>query len=107
MSDIPIEVTVTRSGGFAGIETQAAVDTAHLPPDRAAKLRSLVLQADPASLARRLAGVRADTHSRDRFHYDVGIRVGDDVHRFSVGEATVPAELKAVIDSVMGYGRAG
>ena len=107
MSDIPIEVTVTRSGGFAGIETRAAVDTADLPPDRAAELRSLVRRADPAALARRLAGAQDDPLGRDRFHYDVEIRVGDDVHQLSVGEAAIPAELKAVIDSVMRYGRPG
>jgi hypothetical protein len=107
VSDIPIKVRVTRSGGFAGIETLAAVDTARLPPDRAAELRSLVRRADPAALARHLAEARDDPHGRDRFQYDVEIRVGDDVHRFSVGEAAVPAELKALIDSVMRSGRAG
>ena len=107
MSDTPIAVTVTRSGGFAGIETRAAVDTAHLPLERAAELRSLVRRADAAALARRLAGARDDPHGADRFHYDVDIRVGDDVHRFSLGEAAIPAELKAVIDFVMSYGRAG
>jgi hypothetical protein len=104
VSDIPIEVTVTRSGGFAGIQTRSAVDTAHLPPDRAAELRSLVRRADPAALARRLAGAH-DPHGRDRFHYDVEIRVGNDVHRVSVDEAAVPAELKALIDAVRRYGR--
>ena len=103
MSDIPIEVTVTRSGGFAGIETRAAVDTAHLPPDRAAELRSLVRRADPATLARRLADAHDDPRGRDRFHYDIDIRVGDEVHRFSVGEAAIPAELKAVVDAVTTY----
>jgi hypothetical protein len=107
VSDIPIEVTVTRSGGFAGIETQAAVDTAHLRPDQAAELRSLVRRADPAALDRRLAGAREDPRGRDRFHYDVDIRVGDEAHQFSVGEAEMPAELKAVVDAVMRYGRPG
>ena len=107
MSDIPIEVTVTRSGGFAGIETRAAVDTADLPPDRAAELRSLVRRADPAALARRLADAHDDPLGRDRFHYDVDIRAGGEVHRFSVGEAAIPAELKAVIDYVTRYGRPG
>lgn len=107
MSDVPIEVTVTRSGGFAGIETRAAVDTAHLPPNRAAELRSLVGRADPARLADRLARLPDDSRGRDRFHYDVAIRVGEDVHRFSVGEPAVPAELKALIDVALRYGRAG
>jgi len=106
VSDIPIEVTVTRSGGFAGIETRAAVDTAHLPPDRAAELRSLVRRADPATLARRLAAAGDDPRGRDRFHYDVEIRVGNDAHRISVDEAAVPAELTALIDAVRRYGRA-
>ncbi len=107
MSDIPIKVAVTRSGGFAGIETRAAVDTAHLPSDQAAELRSLVRRADPAALARRLADTADDPHGRDRFHYDIEIRLGDEVHRFSVGEAAIPPELKAVIASVMKYGRPG
>ena len=107
MSDIPIKVAVTRSGGFAGIETRTAVDTSHLPPDQAAELRSLVGRADPASLARRLTDVHEDPRGRDRFHYDVDIRVGDELHRYSVGEAAIPAELKAVIDAVMKYGRPG
>lgn len=107
MSDIPIRVAVTRSGGFAGIEARAAVDTTHLPSDQAAELRSLVRRADPAALAPRLAKTRDDRHGRDRFQYDVDIRVGDEVHRFSVGEAAIPPELKAVVDSVMKYGRPG
>jgi len=105
VSDVPMKVAVTPSGGFAGMEIRTAVDTAHLPPDRAAEIRSLVRRADPAALAHRLADVRDDPHARDRFHYDVDLRVGDQVHRFSVGEAAIPAELKAVIDSVMKYGR--
>jgi hypothetical protein len=103
--DVPIAVEVTRSGGFAGINLQAAVDTARLPPDQAAEVRLLVQRADPTTLDRRLAEAGVDTRSRDRFQYDIEIRTGDDIHRFSIGEEALPAELRALIDAVMSHGR--
>lgn len=106
MSEVHIKVTVTRSGGFAGIERRAAVDTTRLPADRSAEIRSLVRQLDPAALGDPTsASALEGSGGRDRFQYDVEISVGDDVHRFSIDEAAVPKELKPLLDAVLRYGQ--
>ena len=115
-SDVPIKVDVTRSGGYAGIEMRAAVDTEHLPAQSAAQIRSLVQRLDPAALGGQIGQTPAQgttersirsSPATDRFQYDVEIQVGDDVHRFTVGETAVPSGLQSLLDAVMTHGQNG
>ncbi len=109
MQDVPISVEVERSGGFAGIVTRRRADTAELAPHDAAELRALVAGADLAGLEQSLAasapGATPATGGADRFQYDLTVDDGEHVHRFSVQDGSVPAQLQPLLSAAMRLGR--
>jgi hypothetical protein len=106
VQDVPIRVEVERSGGFAGIVTRRRADSTDLPPDQAGELRELVGGVDLAALEQRLAAAPpAPAGGADRFQYDVTVHEGEEVHRFSVQDGSVPPELQPLLDGALRLGR--
>lgn len=86
-----MRISVTRSGGFAGITRQAVVDTEGRPD--AGTWKELVDRADLTDRGR-------PTGQPDRFVY----RIDVDDRTAHVGEADLDEATRALIDSVFASG---
>jgi Emfourin len=95
-----MQISVQRSGGYAGIEeTVGAVDTAVLDPDARAGLESLVGEADFFALPDTVEG----EVGADQFRYEIAIDDPDTGRRHAVtfvGESGPAAPLKRLVDAV-------
>lgn len=99
-----MQVSFSRSGGFAGVMMTAAADTAMLTATDAAHLRSLVAAADFF----RLTPVMTGTTTRpDRFQYDITIADGDRNHSVTVSESNVPSTLRPLLEWLQDTARQG
>jgi hypothetical protein len=85
-------IELVRSGGFAGMRVQAAVDTTD-EPDAAWYDEQLAALDLPA-----LAAQAPGDPKPDRYHYALSV-VGDDgaSHRIEFGEASLPDELRPLV----------
>jgi hypothetical protein len=85
-------IELVRSGGFAGLRVQAAVDTAAEPD--AAWYDDQLAALDLPALAARAPG----EPKPDRYHYALSVE-GDDgsSHRIEFGEASLPDELRPLV----------
>jgi hypothetical protein len=86
-----------RTGGLAGVATEAALDTAELDP---AEARPVLEALDAADLAA-LAG-HPPTHPGmpDAFRYELEVRRGEQAHTIAFTDADRPAALAPVIDAL-------
>jgi hypothetical protein len=87
-----MKVTLTRSGGFAGMSTQSSVDTAELPPDQAAKLTALVERLPDAVRPHGKALVA------DGFQYDLTIEDGRATRHVRLTDGNLAPDAQALID---------
>lgn len=85
-----LHVDFARSGGFAGLTLETSVDAEDLPPKEQAELERLVSAVEGAG------AVKSTRPGVDRFQYDIEISRGKESKRFSVGEADLTPELKAL-----------
>ena len=90
-----MQVSFSRSGGFAGVMMAATADTDTLPPEDAAHLRSLVEAADFFQLTPIMTGT---TTRPDRFQYEISVTDGDRNHSVTVSESNVPGALRPLLD---------
>jgi len=90
-----MRVTLTRSGGFAGIQRPPVVlDTAALPPARAAEGRAVFEKVPFPTLPAAIKG----KPQPDRFSYGLEVEAEDGRrHRVSFGEADASRELMAFV----------
>jgi hypothetical protein len=93
---------LTRSGGFAGIATEAAIDTAELPPGEAQPLLAALDAVDLRSLAGRRPPPPGPP---DTFRYVLDVERGDATHRITLAEADVPQALRPVLAALSGRAR--
>jgi hypothetical protein len=98
VSEQRIRIDLVRSGGFAGISQHASVDTDKLPPEEAAGVAELVRAVDFDALAALASG---PPRAPDRFQYDLDVQQGRRRHHLTLGERSVPPELRALIDHLM------
>jgi hypothetical protein len=98
VSEERIRIELVRSGGFAGISQRASVDTDKLPPEEAASVAKLVRAVDFDALAGLASG---SPGAADRFQYDLDVQQGRGHHHLTLGERSVPPELRALIDHLM------
>jgi hypothetical protein len=91
----PLHVEITRTGGFAGIRRQARLDAAELSPADADELRQLL----PRLSAAASSAAGAPGRGADRFQYDVVVSAGGREERYALAEASLPADLRADLDS--------
>jgi hypothetical protein len=85
-----LHVDFARSGGFAGLTLETSVDADSLAPQEQAELERLVRAVEGAG------AVKSTRPGVDRFQYDIAISRGKESKRFSVGEADLTPELKAL-----------
>jgi hypothetical protein len=88
-----MEITVRRTGGFAGIARTAQVRTDDLDPPAADELRALVREAD-------LPAVRSEPSGADRFQYEIHVRDGDREQRAIVHDGAMPEPVRRLVDRV-------
>ena len=100
MNDVRIEVE--RSGGFGGLSLPAmTLDSADLAPQAARELVELVDAAEHASAAAKDAASKV----RDATRYDVTIRRCGRVRRLSFDDATVPSEVRPLLERLLSQGK--
>jgi hypothetical protein len=85
-------IELVRSGGFAGLRVQAAVDTATEPD--AGWYDEQLADLDLPALAAREPG----EPKPDRYHYALSVEDDDgSSHRLEFGEASLPEELRPLV----------
>lgn len=92
-------IELVRSGGLAGLSMGTAVRVGDLPPEKAAAVDSALRDVDLDALS--LTRATREPAGADRFQYDIEVTEGDRRHRFSLGEADVPSELKPLLDALL------
>jgi hypothetical protein len=106
-----LRIRLQSDGGFGffpGLNEPVIVDTADLPPGRAAGLERLVAAADFFGRPEQAGAPAPGPGAADQRHYT--ITVEDDDGRSRTVEMTEPVEdaaLMALIDSVRGAARSG
>jgi predicted RNA-binding protein YlqC (UPF0109 family) len=88
-----MEITVRRTGGFAGIARTAQVRTNDLDPAVADELRALVGDAD-------LPAVKSEPSGADRFQYEIHVRDGDREQRAIVHDGAMPDAVRKLVSRV-------
>jgi hypothetical protein len=88
-----MEITVRRTGGFAGIARTARVRTNDLDPPVADELRALVDDAD-------LPAVKSEPSGADHFQYEIHVRDGDREQRAIVYDGAMPQPVRRLVDRV-------
>ena len=91
----PLRVDVVRSGGFAGIPTEASVDASKLEPQEIAELERLVAQGKPPG---------PPTEGADWFQYDVALTRGDDRRVATFSENELSPEASKALQRVLELG---
>ena len=88
-----MHVKLRRTGGFAGISTNAEVDSDRLPPERAGELESLV-----GSLT--APDQQPSPHARDAQRYELTI----DGRTLVADDTNLPEEWEAAIEWLLEHG---
>jgi hypothetical protein len=83
-----------RSGGFAGLNLSASVDTGGLDEDEASQLEQEIEQANFFHLPARL---QAAEPGADRFEYNITVERGLHKHSVNVSEASLPDTLRPLV----------
>lgn len=97
-----MQVTLERSGGFAGLTTTKVFDTDTLPANEANQLRQLV---DASDFFRLPAKIPSKGYQADRFQYDITVEDNGKQHAVSVGEQALPGTLRPLIEWMMATAR--
>jgi len=89
-------IRVVRSGGFAGIRKQGAVETTDLSPERRAHVEGIVERAEFFTLPERHVSGLPDVVT-----YRVSIEAGPQSREISFDERTAPEELLELVRDVL------
>jgi len=93
---------LTRTGGLAGIATEATLDTAELDPGEGEP----ILAALDAVDLHALAGLRsAPPGPPDAFRYVLEVERGEATHRVELAEGDVPQALRPVFTALSARAR--
>ncbi|ARV58619.1 hypothetical protein BZZ01_08195 [Nostocales cyanobacterium HT-58-2] len=90
-----MQVSLKRTGGFAGISRTKTVDTENIPKNEADQLRQLVEAADFFNLPE---NITAQTNQPDRFQYILSVEDEGKTHTVTVGETAMPGTLRPLIE---------
>lgn len=97
-----MQLSIERTGGFAGMMLSATVDLTSIDQAQADELRQLVEQADFFSLPEKIT---SDEPSADRFQYKVTVTTDLMEHTVFVENTTPPETLNALINKLMAFTR--
>lgn len=96
----PVAVTVARSGGVAGLRTQASLSEGDMTAADAVRLRELVAALEPAAPDR-----GTQRPGADRFSYDIAVRIGPEERTMSGSEGGLAPGWRALVSFVMTHAR--
>jgi hypothetical protein len=85
-----MKIGLTRSGGFAGMSMQTAVDTGDLPPDQAELLTALA--------GRLRASASKAAPIADGFQYDFTIADGRGTRHVRLAESELTPEARELVE---------
>jgi hypothetical protein len=88
-----MDITVRRTGGFAGLTRTARIQTHALPPSDADQLHALVRDAD-------LPAIESKPSGADRFQYEIHVRDGDREQRAIVHDGAMPDPVRRLVRRV-------
>jgi hypothetical protein len=89
-----VRLSLTRTGGFAGLRREASVDDADLAPGERAELLQLVAEAGLWTLRAELKG---PPPAPDRFRYRLVAEDGDRRCELRVAEEALPEGLRRLV----------
>ncbi|BAZ32077.1 hypothetical protein NIES4074_45790 [Cylindrospermum sp. NIES-4074] len=89
-----IQITLERTGGYAGITTKTTVNTAHLDIDKANQVRQLLNSADFFNLP---PNITSYLPPPDHFQYKLTVEKNSQCHTVVVNEDAVPKTLQPLI----------
>lgn len=92
-----MQITLQRTGGFAGIPMTKSVDSAKLPPAEADRLRQMVESAGFFQLSPHMTAKPAP----DRFQYLLTVTENGKSHSVSMDETALPPALKSLVEWLM------
>lgn len=92
-----MRITVQRTGGFAGVPMNKALDIASMPDPEASKCRQMI---DAANFFQ-LPGTIVAKPQPDRYQYDITIELDGKKHRVTVPENAMPANLQPLLNWIM------
>jgi hypothetical protein len=90
-----MQISLERTGGFAGLSRTTTIDTANIPADKANQLPQILETANFFNLPTYIAG---NTSQPDRFHYRFTVENNGKSHTVSVSEAAIPGSLKSLLE---------
>jgi hypothetical protein len=96
-----MHVKIQRTGGFAGLTTTKSIDTASLPAPEIDRLEQMLESAHFFELP----ALIPSTPQPDRFEYQITVERNGEKHSVTAAEPALPAELKPLVDWLMGVGK--
>jgi len=91
-------IRLRRTGGIAGLVTEATVDTADLDPGEA---RTVLAALAGADLDAHAAAAPPPPGPPDTFRYDLEVRMGSATRTVELGECEIPAALRPLVDELV------
>ena len=104
MSEQPIQIELTRTGGFGGQRLHGSVRTDALAPQVAAELTDLIEKADLAGSERRARGTQVFP---DEFRYELTVVRGADRHHLTVLDHEVTPDLRPLLTRLVQLAKQG
>jgi hypothetical protein len=95
------QLRLRRTGGIAGIATEASLDTAELEPSEAQRLLDALDAAEDA----RTRAPEPPAGPPDAFRYELEVRRGGDSRTLAFTDADRPEQLAPVIDALAARAR--
>lgn len=99
-----MRIEFVRSGGFAGINLTARVDSEKLAPDEKAALEKKISDASFFDLPEQ---IKPPSPGPDRFEYSVTVSSSGRTHTVIVSETLVPDKLRPLLDHLTDLARTG
>jgi hypothetical protein len=96
-----MHVKIQRTGGFAGITTTKSLDAANLSAPEIDRLERMIESAHFFELP----ALIPSTPQPDRFEYRITVERNGKKHSVTAAEPALPAELKPLVDWLMGAGK--
>ena len=86
-----MQIEFVRSGGFAGIQLTASLDTQELDSEQVMAVEKMVEEADFFNLPEE---IQAGSSAADRFIYHLTVSISEETHSVMVHEAGMPDRLR-------------
>ncbi len=100
----PVQIELTRSGGFAGRRLHVSLRSSDLPPEQAAAVSDLLERVDLPALASR---PQTSPRRPDEFLYELSVAGGDRQDHLTVADHEVTPELRALVTRLVELARLG